>query len=135
MNTFKRDVIFDETINNRRFIVTRNGFDLSPEERKLFVDLARDWYCGYMEIKTADEEYKYFKSDEADDSVDEYEDAYFGHIRSAIGGITLASQLDFIPEDSWFIGFDTNHFFSRDVTANQVIEATLNMQKDLKGKN
>lgn len=31
MNTFKRDVIFDETINNRRFIVTRNGFDLSPE--------------------------------------------------------------------------------------------------------
>lgn len=88
-----------------------------------------------MEIKTADEEYKYFKSDEADDSVDEYEDVYFGHIRSAIGGITLASQLDFIPEDSWFIGFDTNHFFSRDVTAKQVIEATLNMQKDLKGKN
>lgn len=68
MSQFKRDVIFDETINNRRFIVTRNGFDLSPEERKLFVDLARDWYCGYMEIKTADEEYKYFKSD---DSVDE----------------------------------------------------------------
>lgn len=135
MNEFKRGVIFDETINNRRFIVTRNGFDLSPEERKSFIDLARDWYCGYMEIKPTDEEYKYFETDENDDSFDEYEDVYFGHIESAIGGITFASQLDFIPEDSWFIGFDTNHFFSRDVTAKQVIKATLNMQKDLKGKN
>lgn len=135
MNNFKRDVIFDETINNRRFIVTRNGFDLSPEERKLFVNLARDWYCGYMEIKPTDEEYKYFETDENDDSVDEYEDVYFEHIESAIGGITFANQLDFILEDSWFIGFDTNHFFSRDVIAKQVIEATLNMQKDLKGKN
>lgn len=50
MNGFKRGVIFDDIVNNRRFIVTRNGFNVSSEERKLF-DHINDWYCGYMEIK------------------------------------------------------------------------------------
>ena len=40
----KRGVVYNKVVNGRRFVVTRNGFDVSPEERKFYKNLARDWY-------------------------------------------------------------------------------------------
>lgn len=126
----KRGVIYNKVVNGRRFVVTRNGFDVSPEERKLYKKLAHDWYCGYMQILPSDKEYALFKDDE-DDLNGVYEsDHVVGHIYG-IGGITFMGKFNIWPYDGYYLGFDTAHYFSRDVTEEEVIRATLDMEKGL----
>lgn len=125
----KRGVIYNKVVNGRRFVVTRNGFDVSPEERKLYKNLARDWYCGYMQILPSDKEYTLFRDDE-DDLNEFYESDHVGDIYG-IGGITFIGKFKIWPYDGYYLGFDTAHYFSRDVTEEEVIKATLDMEKGL----
>lgn len=125
----ERHVVYSKVVNGRRFAVTRFATSNSfYRGHLLYKESVCDWYCGYMQILPADKEYEYFRNYE--DENEFYGSDYAGEIHG-IGGITYMGSFPMGTFDGYYFGFDTAHYFSRDVTEEEVIKATLNMEKGL----
>ena len=117
--------VYDRKYNGRRIIVMSHsiGEDL-PEEYK---DDFMKWYCGYMEILAADNDYTTVNENEnpADESC--VEELY----PNAIGGVTWVGYLpqESIDNNNQYVGFDTNHYFPNEYqpTLKDVVRALHDM--------
>lgn len=114
---------YDKRYKGRRLIVMQHSFkeDL-PEEYK---DYFSGWYCGYMEVLAADKDYAEIDSNDnpADESC--VEELY----PNAIGGVTWVGYLpqEGIDDNNYYVGFDTNHFFSKEATLRDVVRSLHDM--------
>lgn len=82
-------------------------------------DVTHHWYCGYVELLQKD--YYYHDAEAAEKEL------------PALGGITYSSDvygpLPGLPEEMKFIGFDTNHALTQDLTQRQTTVETIELAK------